>query len=106
MHFHCRAGQGRTTSLCLMFDILRNPYLDYETLALRQYLLGGKNLLKKSSAHSLDGILKKQPEMLPLFYQYVSTERFSAAPLSWSEWLTRWETDSSEMRQRIARSVR
>ena len=36
-----------------MFDILRNPYLDYETLALRQYLLGGKNLLEKSLNFSI-----------------------------------------------------
>ena len=106
VHFHCRAGHGRTTSLCLMFDILRNPYLDYETLALRQYLLGGKNLLEKSSGHSLDGILKKQPEMLPLFYQYVNSERFSASPLSWSEWLRRRETDSSGTQQKVAGIVR
>ena len=89
-----------------MFDILRNPYLDYETLALRQYLLGGKNLLEKSSGHSLDGILKKQPEMLPLFYQYVNSERFSASPLSWSEWLRRRETDSNEAQQKVAGIIR
>ena len=89
VHFHCRAGKGRTTSLCLMFDILRNPDLDYETLALRQYLLGGKNMLDEVSVHSLDGILMKQSKMLPLFYQYVNTERFSDSPLSWSEWLSR-----------------
>ena len=106
VHFHCRAGHGRTTSLCLMFDILRNPYLDYETLALRQYLLGGKNLLEKSSGHSLDGILKKQPEMLPLFYEYVNSERYSASPLSWSEWLSRRETDSNEVQQRVAGTIR
>ena len=89
-----------------MFDILRNPYLDYETLALRQYLLGGKNLLEKSSPHSLDGILKKQPEMLPLFYEYVNSERYSASPLSWSEWLSRRETDSNEVQQRVAGTIR
>ena len=89
VHFHCRAGKGRTTSLCLMFDILRNPDLDYETLALRQYLLRGKNMLDEVSVHSLDGILMKQSKMLPLFYQYVNTERFSDTPLSWSEWLSR-----------------
>lgn len=89
VHFHCRAGKGRTTTLCLMFDILRNPDLDYETLALRQYLLGGKNMLDEVSLHSLDGVLMKQSKMLPLFYQYVNTERYSASPLSWSEWLSR-----------------
>ena len=89
-----------------MFDILRNPYLDYETLALRQYLLGGKNMLEKSSSHSLDGILKKQPEMLPLFYEYVNSERYSESPLSWSEWLRRRETDGNEVQQKVAGIVR
>ena len=46
-----------------MFDILRNPDLDYETLALRQYLLGGKNMLDEVSVHSLDGILMKQSKI-------------------------------------------
>ncbi len=54
VHFHCRAGRGRTTSLCMMFDILRNPELDYETLALRQYLLGGKDLRESSSSGKKD----------------------------------------------------
>ena len=45
LHFHCQAGQGRTTTFLVMYDIMKNPDLSLEEICRRQYLLGGSNLL-------------------------------------------------------------
>ena len=45
LHFHCQAGQGRTTTFLVMYDRLKNPDVSIEDICRRQYLLGGPNLL-------------------------------------------------------------
>ncbi len=47
-HFHCRGGKGRTTTGMALFDILsnhRNSDLSFQDIMVRQYLIGGSNLL-------------------------------------------------------------
>lgn len=47
-HFHCRGGKGRTTTGMVLFDILSNhgnEALSFQGLMIRQYLIGGSNLL-------------------------------------------------------------
>lgn len=47
LHFHCAAGQGRTTTFMTMFDMMRNSSkVSSQDLIGRQYLLGGVDLLK------------------------------------------------------------
>ncbi|MBN2139650.1 MAG: phosphatase [Desulfovibrionaceae bacterium] len=46
LHFHCRAGKGRTTTFLLMYDILKNGReFGLEVLAARQRDAGGADLL-------------------------------------------------------------
>ncbi len=47
-HFHCRGGKGRTTTGMALFDILSNHgngTLSFQDIMIRQYLIGGSNLL-------------------------------------------------------------
>jgi len=47
LHFHCEAGDGRTTTFMAMYDIIHNAKkVPFEEIIQRQYLLGGINLLK------------------------------------------------------------
>lgn len=47
-HFHCRGGKGRTTTGMALFDIVsnhKNASLSFQDIMVRQYLIGGSNLL-------------------------------------------------------------
>lgn len=51
LHFHCEAGEGRTTTILAMYDIMRNgkrngKSVSFEEIIERQYLIGGSNLLE------------------------------------------------------------
>jgi len=57
VHIHCRLGEGRTTSVLAMYDMLINAQtVSFETIIERQYLLGGENLmrLKGDGTHRLE----------------------------------------------------
>lgn len=47
VHFHCAAGDGRTTTFMAMFDMLKNgKNVSFDEIIARQYALGGIDLLK------------------------------------------------------------
>jgi hypothetical protein len=59
LHFHCRGGDGRTTTFFVMHDIMHNaPEVSVEDILKRQHLLGGSELgklppLRSSAIRSL-----------------------------------------------------
>ena len=60
IHFHCRGGQGRTTTFFLMNDILKNhSTLTLQNLIDRQAAMGGKNL---SNMNEKDPFVKQEAE--------------------------------------------
>lgn len=53
LHFHCEAGDGRTTSFLSLYDMIRNgKKVSFHDIIQRQYLLGGINLLEMPSTNS------------------------------------------------------
>lgn len=88
VHFHCRAGKGRTTTFMLMFDMLRNAHmLNFETLAKRQNLIGGSDFTGKGSIETgwkKDINLERQ-EFLHRFYEYAKANP-GGLPQSWLQW--------------------
>lgn len=88
VHFHCCAGDGRTTTFMVLYDMMRNfKKVSAADIIRRQYLLGGIDLsavptdkpaIKQEWAKSRTAFLGK-------FYQYCQ----AAGPdysLSWSKW--------------------
>lgn len=85
MHFHCKAGIGRTTTFMLMYDIMKNSKnISLQGLMKRQVLLGGHELLEgKDDEKSNSG---KRAEFLRNFYKYCS-ENNDNFKTTWTEWL-------------------
>ncbi|MFL0194798.1 fused DSP-PTPase phosphatase/NAD kinase-like protein [Clostridium sp. WILCCON 0269] len=85
MHFHCKAGIGRTTTFMVMYDIMRNgKNVSLEDIMERQVLLGGKNLLKpsyKPGSYSFE-----RAEFIKNFYKYVR-ENKDEFNTNWSKWI-------------------
>ena len=72
LHFHCEAGDGRTTTFLSLYDMIRNgKNVSFDDIIERQYLLGGINLadiVDKSSwkyPHEVDRL-----KFLKEFYQH------------------------------------
>lgn len=78
LHFHCDAGEGRTTTFMSMYQILmNNTNLSLEQIISYQYNVGGVNLHDN----------KHQFEFLEDFYRYVSENKSNNYTTSYSEWI-------------------
>ena len=91
LHFHCRAGKGRTTSYMAMYDMMRNPQVPCEDIISRQYLLGGAylafELQNPQPSQWRAKYYREKAQMIRMFYQYVQENRQSNFKVKWSKWL-------------------
>lgn len=86
LHFHCHAGEGRTTVFMAMVDMIKNhDKVSYEDIMKRHYLIGGQDI---RSATSSDPWKKKiYPERAQFtknFYDYVKAN--PEMKMSWADW--------------------
>lgn len=91
LHFHCFAGEGRTTQAMVMYDILRNgKQVSFEDIVKRQYLIGGNDSMKVTASKEKDAykvpLYKEKAKLLTKFYEYVTTSP-DDLPVSWSKWI-------------------
>jgi hypothetical protein len=89
IHFHCRGGVGRTSTLVLIFDMIKNKEKFYmEDFIEKQKVQGGtKNLFEVNPAKKhkfVDAIIRK--EFLLDFYNYVKDPEGYGKQL-WSSWI-------------------
>ncbi|HET6978976.1 MAG TPA: hypothetical protein VFI24_21770 [Pyrinomonadaceae bacterium] len=94
LHFHCRAGDGRTTVFMAMHDMIQNaPTSTYEEILTRQGPapngIGGIDLLTRPSdptdfdlPFSLD-----RWEFMVMFYRYVQETKAGGFEVKWSDWI-------------------
>ena len=86
VHFHCAAGEGRTTTFLCMLDMMRNSKtVSAEEILKRQEKIGGANLNLHEHQNRppiAQEWAKERLEFLLLFHQYCKKN----PPLIWSEW--------------------
>lgn len=84
LHFHCKAGKGRTTSFLSMLDMMKNAKdVSFEDIIYRQSVLGEINLV--AAAESDWGHARL--EFLQAFYQYCLENIDNDFSLNWSDWV-------------------
>ena len=73
LHFHCMAGRGRTGVLMVIYDMMRNPDVPMQDIAIRQAMMGsGYALYTTEDTDSYKTPLyAEKARMTPLFYEYV-----------------------------------
>jgi hypothetical protein len=90
VHFHCRAGKGRTTTFLVLYDMLRNAReVSLQDIANRQSaLVGDYNVLAIDSAAEggKAGITEDRAAFVRAFYGYARANP-DGRPQLWSEWL-------------------
>lgn len=86
LHFHCSAGQGRTTTFLVMYDIVKNATkVSLENIVKRHEALGGINILSLPSDHFWKHEHAEQrAEFIRLFYEYCKDGHHLETP--WSLW--------------------
>lgn len=87
VHFHCKAGKGRTTTFMTMLDIMRNGQcVDFDNIIARQKLIGGSDLtstqkpdMEKSRA------AVERFDFVKKFYLYC--RQVPDFTVRWSDWI-------------------
>ena len=97
-HFHCRAGDGRTTTFMVMHDIINNaPGDSLQTILTRQGPLGigGIDLSKlpTNQASFSYPFSVERVEFVQNFYKYVCAAKPGGFKLTWSDWVTQNPTE-------------
>ena len=91
LHFHCQAGQGRTTAYMAMYDMMKNPDVSFGDILSRQYLLGGNYVAytgsSKKGSDWKNHYYQEKAQMIEKFYQYVQENHASGFDVPWSKWL-------------------
>lgn len=89
MHFHCSAGQGRTTISLAMVDILKNGRkVPLEDIIKRQHLIGGEDLFDTriwSKSTYTQEMLDNRKNFIIKFYDFVNDPQ-GYGTISWTEW--------------------
>lgn len=99
LHFHCHAGQGRTTTFMLMADILANAHqVSLPDLARRQQLLGGVDLLTSPPTNWKREPYLERAAFLESFYAFVR-QNPPGRPGSWVVWLENQKTSANQARE-------
>jgi hypothetical protein len=90
LHFHCHAGKGRTSIMMIIYDMMRNPGVPMQDIAVRQTMVGGSYPLytEKSGSYKVP-LYEEKARMLPLIYEYVQENRKTNYKVPWSLWLKR-----------------
>ena len=87
LHFHCRAGHGRTTTFMAMYDMIRNPDIPAEAVIERQHLIGGADLTAMKDEEWKNERIIQRLETLKLFSEYVRARHAGETTLRWGEWI-------------------
>lgn len=72
LHFHCEAGDGRTTTFLAMLDMMKNAKtVSLKDILERQWILGGENLMNlRSKSDWQHPYFVERLQFLHHFYQY------------------------------------
>ena len=97
LHFHCRAGDGRTTTFMAMHDIIHNaPGSTLEEILTRQGPappkgtgIGGIDLMNMPTDPTIFDYPFSQERVafMQLFYAYVQEEKADGFKVKWSDWI-------------------
>src|SRR4030095_2878665 len=89
LHFHCHAGDGRTTTFLCMYEMMRNSKkVSLQDILMRQYLLGGIDLSKDDDFPEFDKKYAiERTKFLNDFYNYCRLNSDNNFKTSFSEWI-------------------
>jgi hypothetical protein len=91
VHFHCAAGDGRTTTFLVMYDMMQNALaVDAATIIKRQFYLGGVNLADTADTPEWKRAWAvARYKLVLLFHRYCIDQIPRGFAVSFSDWKRR-----------------
>jgi hypothetical protein len=90
LHFHCRGGDGRTTTFLAMHDMIHNaPQVSVDDILVRQNWLGGVDLYTPpddNKSYEFPFAVERE-HFIRDFYDYVFEAKRGGFKLRWSAWV-------------------
>lgn len=87
LHFHCRAGVGRTTTFMTMYDMLRNArQVPFEEIVRRQAALPPNFDILDVKPDAREQYARDRADFISWFYRFAQERKPEEA---WSAWLAR-----------------
>lgn len=100
LHFHCAAGEGRTTTFMVMYDMMRNATkVKLQDILLRQHLLGGINFLNEPSEDWKKTYNEERKAFLRQFYVYC--QQNPSFQKTWSNWIAEQRKEAGSNKARL-----
>ncbi len=92
LHFHCRAGKGRTTTFLTLFDMMKNAQqVHLEDILARQAYIGGANLTDFNTKFGeRKRAAEERLEFVKRFYAYC--REVPDFQINWSTWIEKQQT--------------
>jgi hypothetical protein len=93
LHFHCRAGKGRTTTFLTLLDIMKNArQVSLNDILMRQQFIGGSNLNDiNNKMGEKKRAAEERIELVRKFYLY--SQQVPDFKISWSKWIEQQQLD-------------
>jgi protein-tyrosine phosphatase len=86
LHFHCAAGEGRTTTFMTMYDMMKNyKNVSASEIVHRQWAIGGLDLLRSKQDPRRNAWVEARVKFINRFYEYCTSEG-PEFKKTWSEW--------------------
>jgi protein tyrosine phosphatase (PTP) superfamily phosphohydrolase (DUF442 family) len=86
IHFHCRAGRGRTTTFLVLYDMIKNHHkVSMEDIISRHHYIGGSDLTMLVKDKNIKETAVHRLKVIQEFYCYC--EEVPDFKITWSEWL-------------------
>jgi hypothetical protein len=95
LHFHCKAGAGRTTTFMTMYDMMHNARtVSCDDIIRRQYLLGGIDLAAEDKNPDAwnRSLTATREAFIRKFYEYCRDQQ-GKFTIPWSSWLRKNQTE-------------
>ncbi len=94
LHFHCKAGKGRTTQFLIMYDMMKNAKtVSQEDIVARQRLIGGNDINKRDEKNQWrQECYIERSGFLDRFYEYCRQNK-DGFKESWTQYCARTNTE-------------
>lgn len=94
LHFHCKAGKGRTTLFLIMYDMMKNAKLvSLEDIIARQRLIGGNDVNKRDEKNQWrQTCYIERSAFVERFYEYCKQNKDDFKE-SWTQYCSRTKTE-------------
>ena len=91
LHFHCQAGKSRTGIFMAIYDMMKNPDVEFEDIMLRHAMTGSSYFPYADESSDIADVYAFRAKRIRQIYDYIQ-EMDGDYTVSWSEWISQKES--------------